>query len=96
MDYKLYFPTDFNNVNPGNDNIDLCIELPNGRQYTLVISTPQNLQHLISSGGKPYLEPSLPFLFVDQLTEENIRLLIDELVKDIILLRIYGDDLYND
>ena len=96
MDYKLYFPTDFNNVNPENDNIDLCIELPNGRRYTLVISTPQNLQHLISSGGKPYLEPSLPFLFVDQLTEENIRLLIDELVKDSILLRIYGDDLYND
>ena len=96
MDYKLYFPTDFNNVNPENDNIDLCIELPNGRKYTLVISTPQNLQHLISSGGKPYLEPSLPFLFVDQLTEENIRLLIDELVKDAILLRIYGDDLYND
>ena len=96
MDYKLYFPTDFSNVNTTNDNIDVCVELSNGRQYTLVVSTPQNLQHLISNSGKSYLEPSAPFLFVDRLTEENIRLLVDELVKNPILLRIYGEDLFYD
>ncbi|MBQ8404085.1 MAG: hypothetical protein IJX55_06650 [Clostridia bacterium] len=93
MNYKLYFPTYFNNVNPINDNIDVCIELPNGKQHTFVVSTPQNLQQLIQIGGKPYLEPCAPFLFVDKLTEENIRLLLDELVENPILLRIYGDDL---
>ena len=93
MNYKLYLPTDLNNVNPTNDNIDVCIELPNGKQYTFFVATPRNLQHLIQIGGTPYLEPGAPILFVEKLTEENIRLLIDALVQDPILLRIYGEDL---
>lgn len=93
MNYQLYFPTKFNEVNPIDDNIDVCVEMPDGKQYTFVVATPQNLQHLIQIGEKPYLEPSSPLLFVDKLTEENIRLLIDELVKDPVHLRIYGEDL---
>ena len=92
MNYQLYFPTNFNNVNPTDDNIDVCMELPDGKQYTFVVATPQNLQQLIQINKKPYLEPGSPLLFVDKLTEENIRLLFDELVKNPILLRIYGED----
>ena len=92
MDYKLYFPTNFNSINPTDDNIDVCMELPDGKQYTFVVATPQNLQQLIQINKKPYLEPGSPLLFVDKLTEENIRLLFDELVKNPILLRIYGED----
>jgi len=92
MNYQLYFPTNFNNINPTDDNIDVCMELPDGKQYTFVVATPQNLQQLIQINKKPYLEPGSPLLFVDKLTEENIRLLFDELVKNPILLRIYGED----
>ena len=92
MNYQLYFPTNFNNINPTDDNIDVCMELPDGKQYTFVVATPQNLQQLIQINKKPYLEPGSPLLFVDKLTEENIRLLFNELVKNPILLRIYGED----
>ena len=92
MNYQLYFPTNFNNINPTDDNIDVFMELPDGKQYTFVVATPQNLQQLIQINKKPYLEPGSPLLFVDKLTEENIRLLFDELVKNPILLRIYGED----
>ena len=92
MNYQLYFPTNFNNINPTDDNIDVCMELPDGKQYTFAVATPQNLQQLIQINKKPYLEPGSPLLFVDKLTEENIRLLFDELVKNPILLRIYGED----
>ena len=92
MNYQLYFPTNFNNINPTDDNIDVCMELPDGKQYTFVVATPQNLQQLIQINKKPYLEPGSPLLFVDKLTEENIRLLFDELVKNPILLRIYSED----
>ena len=34
MDYKLYFPTDFNNINPENDNMDVCMN------YQMVGSAP--------------------------------------------------------
>ena len=93
MNYKLCFPTDFEYINPTNDTIDVCIELPDGKQYTIVVATPQNVQEMMKTDGKSYLEPCSPFLFVDELTEYNIRLLINELVKDPVLLRIYGKDL---
>jgi len=94
VNYKLYFPTDFEHVNSRNDNIDVCIGLPDGRQYTIVVATPQNVQELMSAEENPYLKPCAPFLFVDELTERNIRLLVDELMKDPVLLRIYGGEFW--
>ena len=94
MNYKLYFPTDFEYINSTNDNIDVCIELPDGKQYTVVVATPQNVQEMMKSGGNPYLEPSTPFLFVEELTDYNIRLLVDRLIQDSVLLRTYGEDLW--
>ena len=93
MNYKLYFPTDFEYINSINDNIDVCIELPNGKRYTIVVATPQNVQEMIKAEGNSYLDPCAPFLFVEELTEYNIRLLVNELIKDPVLLRIYGEDL---
>ncbi len=93
MNYKLYFPTDFESIDSTNDNIDVCIELSNGKHYTIVVATPQNLQAMMKSSGNPYFEPCSPILFVEVLTEHNIRLLVDKLVQDPILLRIYGEDL---
>lgn len=94
MNYKICFPTDFEHINSTNDNIDVCIELPDGKQYTIVVAIPQNVQEMIKAEGNAYLKPCAPFLFVDELTERNIRLLVDELIKDPVLLRIYGGDLW--
>lgn len=94
MNYKLYFPTDFEYINSTNDNIDVCIELPDGKQYTIVVATPQNLQKMMIASGNPYLEPCAPFLFVEELTEHNIQLLVDELIQNPVLLRAYGEDLW--
>ncbi len=94
MGYKLFFPTGLNEVNIINDNIDVCIELTSGKRYTIVVATPQNMQKLMEDAGIPYMKPGAPFLFVEKLTEYNIRLLVDELVQDPVLLHIYGEDLW--
>ena len=93
MDGRIFFPTPWEQVDKDNDNIDVCLTLPNGDSYTFVISTPTNLQTLMEKDGLPYLRPSAPSLIVARLTEENVLHLIEELQKDPVLLRLYGADL---
>lgn len=94
MEYIISFPTDLNKINIFNDNIDVCLQLQDGRQYTLVVTTPDNLKDLMAKEQLPYLKPCLPFLFVETITKENIYKLIEELLKeDTIFLQIYGGDL---
>jgi hypothetical protein len=40
-----------------------------------------------------FLKPGLPFLFVEKLTDTNIRMVVEFLLEeDEQLIRIYGDD----
>ena len=93
MRYTISFPTPWEKVNLIDDNVDVCLQLECGETYTLVIATPENLKSLMSRDGLPYLKPGSPFLIVDELTEQNILMLIEELMKeDTMLLHIYGAD----
>lgn len=94
MKYNLFFPTPLSNVDENNDNIDVCIELPNRFRYTFVVATPQNLQKLMKTNKMPYVTPGAPMLIVEQLTEVNIRLIIEKVIEDPVMLHIYGEDLW--
>ena len=94
MKYTISFPTPWESVDVDNDNIDVCLELESGKMFTFVVATPDNLKSLMKKDCLPYITPGLPFLFVEKLTESNIRRLLDELLKqDLIFLRIYGEDM---
>ena len=98
MDYALLYPTALHEIDPCHDNIDVCVTLADGRQFTFVVATPENLKCLMDKDGTAYLRPGLPFLFVKELTDENIRCVIEELIQndlewDDTLIRIYGSAL---
>lgn len=98
MNYSLSYPTSLDWVDPRSDNIDVCVQLEDGRNYTFVISTPDDLKRQMVNGGKPYLIPGSPQLFVEELTDQNIRSVIEELIRDDELLGdkliwIYGADI---
>ena len=43
----------------------------------------------------PFLKPGLPFIFVEKLTEANVRMLVEALMEeDAQLIRMYGEDVY--
>ena len=95
MDYTIFYPTALDEIDPHNQNIDVCVTLADGRYFTFVVATPENLKHLMKQDGVPYLIPGLPFLIVEELTDHNIRSVIEELIRydeqwDDTLLRIYG------
>lgn len=94
MKYDISFPTPLGNIDPNNDNLDVIVNTENGKHYVFVIATPDNLKHLMRKDGTPYLKPGLPFLLVEKITEENIRMLLDDLLEeDEQLIRIYGEDI---
>ena len=93
MEYTLFFPTPWDGVNPENDHIDVCLTFSDGRSFTFVIATPENLKFLMKQKGKPYLSPGAPMLIAEKLTPEAVTGLLQELVQDNALLTRYGSNL---
>ena len=93
MEYTLFFPTPWDQVNPENDNIDVCLTFSDGRSFTFVVSTPENLKFQMAQEGKPYLSPGAPMLIAKTLTPEAVTGLLQELMQDEALLARYGSDI---
>ena len=93
MEYTLFYPTPWEQVDAENDNIDVCLTFPDDRSYTFVVATPKNLKQLMAAGGKPYLTPGVPMLIAERLTQEAVAALIAEIVNDENLMQRYGSDL---
>ena len=77
-----------------NDNVDVFVELEDGKRYVFVVATPNNLSCLMRKDNIAYIKPGVPFLFVEELTEVNIRAVVEAVMEDPVLLHIYGEDLW--
>lgn len=95
MDYTIFYPTSLTKIDPLDDNVDVCVTFADGQHCTFVFATPQNLITQMKGEGKPYLEPGLPFLFVWELTDENIRSCLDVISDDRAARNIYGAQIWN-
>ena len=93
MDYRICFPTPLTEIDPANDNLDVCVRTDDGRDYTFVITTPENLKAMMDREEVPYLRPGLPMLIAAELTEDVITRLIREIMADEELARLYGCDI---
>lgn len=90
MDYTVFYPTPLSGSDPRDGNLDVCVTFDDGQECTFVFATPQNLATLMKRGGKPYFEPGLPFLFVEALTDENIRACLDAISDDRAMRNLHG------
>ena len=94
MKYDIIFPTALENINPDNDNLDVIVNTESGENYVFSVATPDNIKLLMHKDGLTYLPPGLPFLFVEKITEENIRMLLDSLFQTHKhIIKIYGEDI---
>ena len=94
MIYNITFPTSLDNIDRNNDNLDVLVQTESGKQYSFVVATPDNIKHLMYKDNLPYLKPGLPFLFVERISEENIRALLDSLFEENEqVIEIYGEDI---
>ena len=95
MDYTIFYPTPVEEIDPKDGNLDVCVTFADEQERTFVFATPQNLVTLMTGEGKPYLHPGLPFLFVEELTDRNIRACLDAISDDRAAKNLYGAQIWD-
>ena len=79
---KVYFPTALSEIDPCDDNIDVIVTLENGISYVLVVATPANIASRMKNANSDYWPAGVPFVFVSELTYENIINLVESFCED--------------
>ncbi len=64
------------------DNIDVSVNLENGRNYVLVVGTPKNLLRLMENEKSDFLSPGDPIVIVKKITKEVIEKTIQAYAED--------------
>ena len=92
-DFEIFYPTPIAEIeDPTNANIDVCVRTNEGKDYTLVFITPDNLKSLMESNNEAYIHPDFKFIVINQISEDVITAVIKEIAKDSYLLQQYGGD----
>ena len=86
---KIEFLSPESDINPENDNVDLALHLDDGRVYTFVVSTPNNIYWCMDNECIDY-SFGVPPLFVRNLTRSNVELAFAALLEDPQWLEVYG------
>ena len=55
------------------DNMDVSVNLENGRNYVLIVGTPKNLLRLMENEKSDFLSPGDPIVIVKKMTKEVIE-----------------------
>jgi hypothetical protein len=77
----INYLSDLAECNPENDNLDVHIVLEDGREFTFVVSTPNNISWCMENGGVDYFFGE-PVVFVKNLTKENIERVMEKIVAE--------------
>lgn len=72
---------DLSEVNPEHDNLDVHVTLEDGREFTFVVATPNNVFWCMENEGIDYFFGE-PMIFVKCLTPENIEKAIRAIVAE--------------
>jgi len=80
---KISFPVPLTNIEDiYDDNIDVFVDLENGRSYTVVVGTYKNILSLLKKEKNNFLPPGEPMIIGKKLTMEVIEEAIEAYAKD--------------
>ncbi|HXG95240.1 MAG TPA: hypothetical protein VNN73_23085 [Blastocatellia bacterium] len=79
IEVKYLSPLEENN--PENDNIDVLMTLDDGRVYSFVIATPNNIYWCMENEGIDYFF-GIPPVLVKSITRENIERALEALITE--------------
>ena len=89
---RIDYPSPVDQVDPENDNIDVHVYLVDGRVYSFLVATPNNIFWCMENEGTDYFFGFPPPIFVTRLTRENVERALHALVSEdkIKSLEVYG------
>jgi hypothetical protein len=80
---NISYPTSLDKIKDiSDDNVDVFIELNDGMEYMITVSTPKNYYTLMEKEGCNYIEPGPADIIVKELTEQNIREAVTKYLED--------------
>jgi hypothetical protein len=78
---SIDYLSDWSEVNPENDNMDVSVVLEDERQYMFVVATPNNVFWCMDNEGRDYFFGE-PMIFVKNLTVENVEKAINAILNE--------------
>ena len=63
-------------------NMDVSVNLENGRNYVVVVGTPKNLLRLMENEKSDFLSPGDPIIIVKKMTKEAVEEAIQTYAED--------------
>lgn len=78
---KIEYPSSPEESNPENDNLDVHLTLEDGRTYSFVVATPNNIYWCMENQARDYFF-GIPPVFVKQLTRQNMEAALRALVSE--------------
>ena len=64
------------------DNMDVSVNLENGRNYVVVVGTPKNLLRLMENEKSNFLSPGDPIVIVKKMTKKVVEAAIQAYAND--------------
>jgi hypothetical protein len=78
---SISYLSDLADANPDDDNLDVHVTLEDGREFTFVFATPNNVYSCMEREGIDYFFGS-PMILVRSLTADNIERAVQAIVAE--------------
>ena len=79
---RISYLSPIEDVDPENDNVDVCVEFDDGSARSFLIATPNNIFWCMENEGADYFFSYPPPVFVNRLTAENVERALKALLKE--------------
>ena len=86
---QIEFLSPEEDINPENDNVDILVRLDDGREYVLLVATPNNIYQCMDNEATDHYF-GVPPLLVRTLTLTAIERAVVALLEDPQWLGVYG------
>lgn len=93
MKYSVFYPTAISELDDiHNGNVDVCVTFEDGRTFTFVFITPENLTHMMASENTQHIDFRFRFIVVKELSEKIIEDVLAKLTAEEYFCNFYGTD----
>jgi hypothetical protein len=69
---RIEFVSPIEEIDQANDNVDVFLRLDDGRVYSFIVATPNNIYRCMHNEGLDYFF-GVPPVFVERMTQENVE-----------------------
>ncbi len=79
--FQIEYVSPLEDADPANDNVDIHVRIGDGRVYSLLVATPNNIYSCMNNSGEEYFF-GVPAVFVKVLDHQHVEQAINALISE--------------